>query len=324
MPRAVSYPRVMLTGHRRVPDHQARFVTGELERVAVKLRDEHGTVEALCGMALGADQDWADAALSAGLRLAAYLPFVEQAHGWSPRQRSRWKGLLQAAHRQVVASTANAGAAAFHARNDAMLTDSDLVVAVWDPRVTDGGTAGVVRKARVLGRDIVIIDLEQGRTRIERAARRTPPGRVRVVEGDLLTDAAAVLVDPVNTVGVMGAGLAAQFARRWPGMVGPYRDACREGRLSPGGVWLWPAPTGQWVVCAATKAHWRDSSQLGWVVSAAQQTALMVAGLGAASVAVPALGAGLGGLPWSQVRPALVGVFELVDADVRLYRPAGA
>ena len=56
--------------------------------------------------------------------------------------------------------------------------------------------------------------------------------------GDLLASPAQTLVNPVNTVGVMGAGLALAFAQAYPAILRPYEDACRTGALAIGRPWL--------------------------------------------------------------------------------------
>lgn len=72
-----TWPIVMVTGHR--PQHLSPgvrpWVRAELERLALKLRDEHGTATGISGMAVGADLWWADAVVKAGLRLWAHVPF---------------------------------------------------------------------------------------------------------------------------------------------------------------------------------------------------------------------------------------------------------
>ncbi|XKH58548.1 DUF1273 domain-containing protein (plasmid) [Citricoccus nitrophenolicus] len=167
-----AFRSVMVTGHRPhlMNPVQASWAESELQRLAVKLRDEHGCTEAISGMALGADTWWAKAALGAGLRLAAYIPCESQPSRWSAADRRTWEQLRVEATREVVVGTVP-NARTFHARNDAMLQDADLVVAVWDPTVTTGGTAATVAKARRRGMDIIIVDLAEARTRIERGRR---------------------------------------------------------------------------------------------------------------------------------------------------------
>jgi O-acetyl-ADP-ribose deacetylase (regulator of RNase III) len=57
---------------------------------------------------------------------------------------------------------------------------------------------------------------------------------IRETTGDILTADVEALVNPVNTVGVMGAGLALQFKRKYPDVYQEYRVACRQKALDVG------------------------------------------------------------------------------------------
>lgn len=127
-------------------------------------------------------------------------------------------------------------------------------------------------------------------------------------------------VVPVNCVGVMGAGLAKEAARRFPGLGVAYREACTEGRLEPGGLLElsgWPG-----VVLAATKDHFSKPSRGSWVLECAERLASLLAADGSPApcrrVAVPALGCGLGGLPWPVYGPALAHALGGARADVEI------
>ena len=74
-----------------------------------------------------------------------------------PEDVARWRELRErAAHEVVIANEYSVGA--LHARNDAMLSNCDLVVAVWDPSKTTGGTASAVQKAQGKGLPILHLD----------------------------------------------------------------------------------------------------------------------------------------------------------------------
>lgn len=156
------FEHVMVTGHR--PQHMSQgetaFAREELLRLARKLRDEHGMDLAISGMALGADTWWAESALEAAVPLAAYIPFESQPDRWSNADQVQWRWLrAKAATEKVIAPSYSVGA--LHARNDAMIRDSDLAIAVWKPSKTTGGTASAVKKLEKLGRSIVIVDLDK-------------------------------------------------------------------------------------------------------------------------------------------------------------------
>lgn len=163
------YKSVMVTGHR--PQHMTEgetvFAKDELLRLARKLKDEYGTELAISGMALGADTWWAEAALEVGLDYAAYIPFESQPDRWRSTDQAQWRYLrAKAASEKVIAPAYSVGA--LHARNDAMIKDSDLAIAVWKPSKTTGGTASAVTKIKKLGRDIVVVDLDDLKTYIKK------------------------------------------------------------------------------------------------------------------------------------------------------------
>lgn len=152
----MKYGRVMVTGHRPqfiAPDgqHWARL---ELERIAIKLRDQHGMQVGISGMALGADTWWGYATLFAWVDLWAFIPFPQQPDRWAPADVAAWQELRSRAKHEVVIAN-EYSVQALHARNEAMLLNADLVVAVWDPAKTTGGTASCVQKAQREGLPII-------------------------------------------------------------------------------------------------------------------------------------------------------------------------
>ena len=108
------------------------------------------------------------------------------------------------------------------------------------------------------------------------------------------------LVNPVNCVGVMGAGLAREFKNRFPQMFEAYKADCDAGLLTTGVVRpYWGMEKN--IICVATKDDWREPSRLGWVDLCLVGLANMAPIWG--SIALPQLGCGHGGLRWPDVRP---------------------
>jgi len=119
--------------------------------------------------------------------------------------------------------------------------------------------------------------------------------------GDLLSSDCPGLGHSVNTLGSMGAGIAVEFRRRWPAMAEANRQDCRAGQLQPGGIFVNQAADRLLVNLATQRGVGRGAARLAWVRQAARATAqLPVAGL-----ALPRIGAGLGGLRWADVRAVL-------------------
>jgi len=105
----------------------------------------------------------------------------------------------------------------------------------------------------------------------------------------------------VNTLGRMGAGIAVEFRRRWPTMYDAYAEACQWGCLRPGGIFVYQAPNRLIVNMATQQGVGRGSARLEWVREAARQ----VSQLGLETLALPRIGAGLGGLRWADARAIL-------------------
>lgn len=155
-------PRVMVTGHRPqhvAPDRQ-EWARAELDRIAEKLRHENGMTTGISGMAIGADTWWAWSVLGSGAQLWAFVPFPQQADRWSHSQLLTWQYLLSRATR-INETATEYSVGALHQRNDQMLAESNLVVAVWSPSKLEGGTASCVEKARRLGKPLIVVDLDQ-------------------------------------------------------------------------------------------------------------------------------------------------------------------
>ncbi|WP_165947283.1 SLOG family protein [Micromonospora sp. 15K316] len=150
------------TGHR--PQHltaeERRWIRAELKRIAVKLRDEHGTATGVSGMALGTDLWWADETDTAGMKLWAHVPFPQQPNPWRDEDKTEWRRLLDRAAK-VTTYGDHYDVKLLHARNDGMLAAGSVIVAVHKRSKTTGGTASAVRKAERLGLPIIRIDPER-------------------------------------------------------------------------------------------------------------------------------------------------------------------
>jgi O-acetyl-ADP-ribose deacetylase (regulator of RNase III) len=126
--------------------------------------------------------------------------------------------------------------------------------------------------------------------------------------GDLFAASVDALVNPVNTVGVMGKGLARAFAQRFPDNLDAYRRACRAGEVRIGHVLVVDrAPAlPRWILNLPTKRHWRARSRLDDVRAGLVDLVRCVREHDITSLAIPALGCGLGALDWCDVRPLVV------------------
>ena len=146
--------------------------------------------------------------------------------------------------------------------------------------------------------------------------------------GNLLTSDVEALVNTVNTVGVMGKGIALQFKRAFPANFRAYQAACERGDVRLGHVWAFD--TGvlgprRYVLNFPTKQHWRSSSRVEDVSAGLESLVTTVGELGIKSIAIPALGCGNGGLSWDEVRPLIEqACARMPDVRAVVYAPAGA
>lgn len=141
--------------------------------------------------------------------------------------------------------------------------------------------------------------------------------KTRIFCGDIFECSADAIVIPVNTKGVMGAGIALQSRNEFPTNFELYKKCCANRLLPPGGIFVtWRQQSHnnpKALVNLATKDHWRDPSKLEWVVSGLESTANFLnrePELG--SVAIPAIGCGLGQLQWEEVLPEISKASELL------------
>lgn len=116
--------------------------------------------------------------------------------------------------------------------------------------------------------------------------------------GNLFTSSAQVLVNPVNTVGVMGKGLALDFKRRYPAMFEQYRFLCQHNQFNVGQLWLYRAPD-RWILNFPTKTDWRQPAKLEYIEAGLSKFVATYQDKNITSIAFPQLGSGNGGLDWA-------------------------
>lgn len=143
--------------------------------------------------------------------------------------------------------------------------------------------------------------------------------------GNLLHAEAEALVNPVNTAGVMGKGLALQFREAFPGNYEAYRRECKAERLVPGSVFVFACPGAahpRYIINFPTKRHWREPSRYEDIEAGLVDLVAQVAARNIRSLALPPLGCGLGGLDWNRVRPMIEEAFRTQpDVRVLLFEP---
>ena len=144
---------------------------------------------------------------------------------------------------------------------------------------------------------------------------------ITYVAGNLFMSPAQVLVNTVNTEGVMGKGIALQFRKIYPEMFDEYQTLCERGFLDIGKLWLYKSPH-KWILNFPTKRSWRQKSSPEFIRAGLAKLVEEFNDLRVYSMAFPALGCGNGELDWeSTVKPIMHEYLRLLPADIFIYPP---
>lgn len=148
---------------------------------------------------------------------------------------------------------------------------------------------------------------------------------ITYTQGNLLESRAEALVNTVNTVGVMGKGIALMFKERFTRNFALYAMACRAKQVRIGEMFV--TETGEfggprWVINFPTKEHWKAPSRLEWIEAGLVDLKRVLREKQIKSIAIPPLGAGNGGLDWPSVRARIDGALrDMRDVDITVFEP---
>ena len=148
---------------------------------------------------------------------------------------------------------------------------------------------------------------------------------IKYVYGNLFESNSQAIVNTVNTVGVMGKGIALQFKKYFPNNFKIYKNACDNKKLTIGKLLVFEEEnllTGRKIIINfPTKDHWRDPSEYNYVRLGLIELVKLIKERSLQSVSLPALGAGNGGLQWARVRELIEEYLSDVDCDILVYQP---
>lgn len=164
-------------------------------------------------------------------------------------------------------------------------------------------------------------------------------GTLSLADGDMFFSRMHTLTISVNTVGVMVKGLASRAKYQFPDVYVYYQDLCRTKRLKMGQPRLYKReespdlqlvedPTtlnglsdSRWFLLFPTKNHWREKSSISGIEEGLRWVSSNYKKEGIRSLALPALGCGLGGLSWADVGPLMCRYLAHLDINVVIYLP---
>ena len=148
---------------------------------------------------------------------------------------------------------------------------------------------------------------------------------ITYTQGNLLDAPAEALVNTVNTVGVMGRGVALMFKEAFPENFRAYEAACKRNEVKTGHVFATERHQligPKWIINFPTKQHWRNPSRIEWIEHGLEDLKRFIVAHKIRSISLPPLGTGNGGLDWSDVKPRIERALgSLQDVDVVVFEP---
>jgi len=143
---------------------------------------------------------------------------------------------------------------------------------------------------------------------------------ITITKGDIFDADVEALVNPVNCVGVMGKGLALQFKKKYPENFDCYKVACNIGDVKIGT--MFSTRPNRIIINFPTKLHWRDKSHIHDIRLGLNDLIKVIDCSNIKSIAIPALGCGLGGLDWEVVKPLIIEYMDQrPDVNAWIYEP---
>lgn len=147
---------------------------------------------------------------------------------------------------------------------------------------------------------------------------------IRLAKGNIFDSGCGLLVNPTNTEGIMGGGLALAFANRYPEMKKDYIEACKRKEHTVRLPYYWQDPwSGIWIMNLATKDIVANGSRIRWIAAGLECFATEVEDrlVDIQSAAFPALGCGLGGLDFKIVKPIMEDYLADLPMHIEIYVP---
>ena len=129
---------------------------------------------------------------------------------------------------------------------------------------------------------------------------------------------AEALVNPVNTIGVMGSGLARQFKERYPEMFKDYKINCDQKNIKIGVLHIYRT-INKLIINFPTKQDWKNNTKIEWIEEGLIYFAKNYKKLKIDSIAFPKLGCGKGGLDWNLVRPLMEKYLKDLDLKIEIW-----
>jgi O-acetyl-ADP-ribose deacetylase (regulator of RNase III) len=146
----------------------------------------------------------------------------------------------------------------------------------------------------------------------------------KIITGNIFTSKCQAVVNTVNCVGVMGAGIALECRLRYPDMHSRYIELCDQKKIDIGLLWIYKS-TDRWILNFPTKRHWKYPSKTEYLHAGLTKFMETYRERGVESAAFPLLGADKGGIPANTSLEIMLSYLDRVSIDIEIYKyDAGA
>ena len=144
---------------------------------------------------------------------------------------------------------------------------------------------------------------------------------IKIQRGGIFEISADIRVNTVNCIGVMGAGVALAFKRRYPNMFKDYQKACKAGTVKLGSLHIWKNLESEWIINFPTKLNWREPSKYEYIEAGLKSLREFLAQHKGEKVVMPPLGCDLGGLDWGKVSSMIRENLSDLESEVIVLEP---
>lgn len=148
---------------------------------------------------------------------------------------------------------------------------------------------------------------------------------IKYITGNILESDAEALINTVNTVGVMGKGIALQFKKAYKNNYKAYVEACKSKNIEIGKLFVTEdsnlMSNKKIIVNFPTKTDWRKPSEYSYIEAGLDDLIEVITKYDIKSVAIPPLGSGNGGLEWEKVKLIIQQKLNNIDTEIFVYEP---
>ena len=142
---------------------------------------------------------------------------------------------------------------------------------------------------------------------------------IKIYKGNLFSSSCQTIVNAVNCVGVMGAGIALEFRLRYPKMFKRYKKYCNDKLMKPGSLWLYKFNDKRWILNFPSKKHWRYPSKIEYLEMGLEKFVKTYKDKGITSIAFPLLGSDRGGIEPDKSKEIIIKYLSNCDILIEIF-----